>query len=84
MPLRTYGKDARRQNMDVSSFKDDGNRMSSFSRVKATGEGSKGLTQSKRVGVSSACANKFQALRDILENYSDSESCLAFSASPSY
>ena len=57
MPSRTYGKDARCQNMDVLSFKES--KRVGVSRVKATGGGKRGLTQSKRVGVSSSCANQF-------------------------
>ena len=84
MPLRTYGKDARRQNMGVSSCKDDGSCVCSLPSFKATRERSSVLTPLKRVGASSPSANQFQALRDILENYPNSESCSLVSASPCY
>ena len=46
-------KDVRRHNMTISSYKDDGNRVSPLPRFKATRERSKGMTPSKRVGASS-------------------------------
>lgn len=39
---------------------------------------------SKLVGASSPGANQFQALRDLLENYPDSDSCSSVSDSPCY
>jgi len=84
MPSRTSGKDVRRKNIAVSSCKDDGSCVCSLLRFKATWERSRVHSSSRRVSASSPCANQFQALRDILENYSDSESCSSFSTSPSY
>jgi len=39
-------------------------------------------TSAKSVGTSLPSADQFQALRDLLENYPDSESCSSASASP--
>ena len=82
MPSSSYAQVDRCQNMDRSSYKGDGSRLSSLARVQGSGEGSRGRTQPKKLGVSSPDANQFQALRDLLENYPDSDSCSAFSTSP--
>jgi len=84
MPSSSYAPVERCQNMDRSSHKGDGSRLSSLARVQVSGEGSRGRTQPKKLGVSSPGANQFQASRDILENYPDSESCSAFSTLPRY
>jgi len=84
MCLTTSGKDVRRQHIVVLSCKDDDTPVSSPLSFKATRERHRVLTPLKRVGASSPCANQFQALRDILENYPDSESCSSIFASPCY
>jgi len=84
MPASSYAQVERGKNMDRSSYKGDGSRLSSLARIQVSGEGSKGRTQPEKLGVPSPGANQFQALRDLLENYPDSDSCSTSSTSPRY
>jgi len=84
MPSKTSWKDIRCRNLSISPRKDDGFRLCSPPYSKATRERRLVHTPLKIVGTSSPCATQFQALRDLLENYLDLESCSSVSAPPWY